>query len=230
MSVETFGPEYVQPARQVCPDCPCCTAALCARGRTTVSACAGSTPAEHRPTVDGCPCSAESTTGTAAWHAAKIALTRLAMGKGLSEEAEELLRGLADGEVLDGPLGPLQEVTKRWLVRFVDLRLQVTDLGHVYLSGRRLGEWKRGPVVVMDVDERARTAQVVVTAWKTDEPVTVPVDQLVGASGLQPGDLLGKFLDAAANCAVEDADHIVLLEIRVAPALASWAGPAGGAE
>ncbi|MYX33455.1 MULTISPECIES: hypothetical protein [unclassified Streptomyces] len=225
-----MGPDYIRLPQPDCPDCHCCSAVLCARGRTTVSACAGKTSREAREIVDGCPCSAQSTTGTAAWHAAKISLTRLAMGKGLSGEAEELLSGLATGEVLDGLLGPLEELTRRWLVEFVDLRPQPTDLGHVYLSARRLDEWKRGPVVVMDVDERERTAQVVVTAWKTDELVTVHVDQLVGASGLQPGDLPGKFMEAAANCAVEDADHLVLLEIRMAPALASWAGPAGGAE
>ncbi|MDX3239752.1 hypothetical protein PV392_29520 [Streptomyces sp. ME03-5709C] len=180
--------------------------------------------------MDGCPCSAESTTGTAAWHAAKIRLTGLAMGKGLPADAEELLRGLADGEVLDGLLGPLEELTRRWLVQFVDLRPQVTDLGHVYLSALRVEEWRRGVVVVTDVDERERTARVVVTRWDPDRQVTVHVEQLVAETGLPVEKLPGTIMEATANCTARDADHLVLLEVRVAPALQSWAGPPGGEE
>ena len=38
---ETFGPEYVKPAPRECPDCPCCSLALCEKGRTSLQECRG---------------------------------------------------------------------------------------------------------------------------------------------------------------------------------------------
>lgn len=70
---EPFGPEYVRPANPDCPNCPCCTAPLCEKGRTNpLGGCATYANTDARETVRGCPCSAETTPGTAAHRAAEI--------------------------------------------------------------------------------------------------------------------------------------------------------------
>lgn len=73
---ETFGPEYVRPASPPCPDCTCCSKALCDRGRAIAFRCAGLLPSnadpEVRAAVAGCPCSSEAIEGTEAWRAARI--------------------------------------------------------------------------------------------------------------------------------------------------------------
>lgn len=40
-----------------CPNCACCTAALCRRAAMSLLGCAAHTPAEHQATVAACPCS-----------------------------------------------------------------------------------------------------------------------------------------------------------------------------
>ena len=72
---EPWGGEYVRPAPAVCPNCPCCTLALCEAGRADVFGCLGrlgDTDPEIRQRVAACPCSAETTEGTEAHRAAQV--------------------------------------------------------------------------------------------------------------------------------------------------------------
>ncbi|WP_433856738.1 hypothetical protein [Streptomyces kronopolitis] len=206
---EPFGPEYVRPRQEDCPRCACCTADLCERGRNSVMRCCGFTPHEHRETVFGCPCSAETTKRTAAWRAAQVRATRLACEKPVDTAAEELLRALADGRDVDddGALFPGLKV--RGLAQLIDLRPAVTELGRTYLAAR---DDVRAPaaVHVVDVDPRSRTARVEVGAWREDEPVTVLLDQVTSDTGLDAETLPDRWLAAEANCHAEDADRLVL--------------------
>lgn len=227
---EIFGPEYVRPPQQACPNCPCCSAELCERGRVTVTRCAGKTPEEHRAVVAECPCSDETTPGTAAWHVARVRVTRHALERPMAAEVEQLLRVIAAGDPADAPIGLLRELTLRRYVAYADLQLRLTVLGRAYLVGR--DEVRRAtPILVLDVDERERTARVIVTGWSSEDPVTVHLDQLVAATGVPAGDLPGKLAEASANCDTAEADDVVLTGIRIARALVqSWTGPTGGDE
>lgn len=81
---EPWGPEYVRPAPPVCPDCDCCTKALCEVGRTDPWGCIarfGSNNPEIRELVAACPCSAETTPGTEAYRAAQVRAAKRAEGE-----------------------------------------------------------------------------------------------------------------------------------------------------
>uniref|UniRef100_UPI003F49B3D6 hypothetical protein n=1 Tax=Nonomuraea sp. CA-251285 TaxID=3240002 RepID=UPI003F49B3D6 len=56
---EPFGPIYERPANPDCPDCDCCTAVLCERGRSSLWGCllADNTDPELRKRLAECPCS-----------------------------------------------------------------------------------------------------------------------------------------------------------------------------
>ncbi len=71
---EPFGPIYEQPVAADCPDCPCCTTRLCEQGRASAFGCVGSLAFRDPDLVErvaACPCSAETTPGSAASRAAK---------------------------------------------------------------------------------------------------------------------------------------------------------------
>lgn len=205
---EPFGPEYIRPVQRDCPRCPCCTEALCARGRTRVSRCQGLTPVEHRATVADCPCSAETTRHTTAWRAAQVRVTRLARELPLVEEAETLLRDLADGRATAEPAAMFEQLMLRGLGTLVHGMQAITPLGHTYLAAR---DEERVPTVVqvLGVDMEARTAQVEVAAWRPGL-VTVLLDHIVGDSGVPSDGLVGRSMEAEANVDAEDADHLVL--------------------
>lgn len=64
---------WVRPAGADCPDCECCTQALCAVGRTVLDGCEGTASWASRELVRGCPCSSAQTQGSVAhtlavWH------------------------------------------------------------------------------------------------------------------------------------------------------------------
>lgn len=63
---------WVKPTAPDCPNCGCCSARLCERGRKHVVGCraAVGTP-EEQNIVRNCPCSAETTEGTEAHRAAQ---------------------------------------------------------------------------------------------------------------------------------------------------------------
>lgn len=64
------GHRWVRPANPDCPNCDCCTAVLCERGRENVFGCLGRSSdfdPDVRKRVGDCPCSAGTTPGTAAY-------------------------------------------------------------------------------------------------------------------------------------------------------------------
>ncbi|WP_030236978.1 hypothetical protein [Streptomyces sp. NRRL S-350] len=217
MSVETFGPEYVRPARKECEHCECCTEALCARGATTILECLGCTAApETRATVAGCPCSSEETPGTAAWRAGRLRVTQLALDeeRRLPDDQVEVLRLVAD---LGDPVESQEQVFALAARRFVGMvgsHPELTELGAVYL--RALEEERvESAASVVAVDSTTRTAEVMVYAIGP-ELVTVLLDQLLVATELTAEELVGRPLAVMTNLpgSVED---VVLTGIRLLP-------------
>ncbi|MBC9729896.1 hypothetical protein [Streptomyces sp. TRM68367] len=216
---EPFGPEYLAPAQPPCPDCECCTARLCEKGRNSLSQCHGHTTTELMETVAGCPCSSPRTRGTHAWRIARINATRTAVERPLDEAAETVLRALHAGE--DGfhdPAGMVTPLRARGYVQVEEGVTSITELGRTYLTARDEPRFVT-PVEVEAVDLTTRTARVVVVGWHMTEPVTVLADQLANDTGLHLKELEGAHLEAAANCRAKDPDDIVLTAIRVAPPL-----------
>ncbi|MDN3056915.1 hypothetical protein PH213_20640 [Streptomyces sp. SRF1] len=220
--IEPFGPQYARPAAQDCPDCPCCTAQLCERGRTSVTRCCGLTDPERRDIVYACPCSAATTRGTHAWRAERIRVTRYATEHPLPPEVGVMLRALADGE----PADDAQALARLRVAGFAaetDWGHVVTELGYLYLATRYDHRYTT-PVEVLSVDTQARSAAVIVVGWRFQTPVTVLLDQLIAHTGLCAEELPGTWLEAEANCLAEHADDVVLTRIRIAPPLPDhWA-------
>lgn len=221
---EPFGPEYVRP-RQIqmaCPDCRCCTAQLCARGRTSVLECVGHAGDTDKEQVRGCPCSAETAEGSLSWRAAKIRAVNHALGRPLGTHAENTLRDLAAGQAVPGGRDQVRHLVLWRYAHVADGRASITELGHAYLAGRdepRLATF----VHVQSVDEEARTANVVVIGWSLEHEVTVPMDQLTNATALTPQALVGRRLEAMANCGATRADDVVLTGVVLpADAPADW--------
>lgn len=220
---EPFGPEYVAPPSKDCPNCSCCSARLCERGRQSVMRCAGQRLRDDSlmQVVSGCPCSAETTEGTHAWRLARIRITRHATERPLRTPAALLLRALesADGEDVDDPEDMLG-MLKAYGFAGVDGEGKpvITAFGRRYLEART-EQRHATPVQVDSVDLEARTAQVIVVGWHLERRVTVLLDQLLSESGLTLDQLPGAFLEAEANCRAETGDELVLTKIRIAPDL-----------
>lgn len=68
---EPFDAEHVRPTPAACTSCSCCSAQLCEEGRKVAFGCAAQSSTEDKPLVQDCPCSAETTVGTAAYWAAQ---------------------------------------------------------------------------------------------------------------------------------------------------------------
>lgn len=218
---ETFGPLYERPKSPDCPNCSCCAAPLCERGRRSTMRCAGHTDASTMQLVSGCPCSAETTEGTHAWRAAMIRITLHATERPLRTPAALLLRALetpegGDVEDPEDMLGMLKAY--RYAGVTGDGRPVITPFGRRYLEARTEARFAT-PVEVVSVDPKARTATVVVVGWHLEHRVTVLLDQLVTETGLKAEELPGRFLEAEANCRAETADEVVLTKVRVAPEL-----------
>lgn len=215
--LEPFGVDYLRPAQDACPNCPCCSAALCRRGRRDFLECSGHTDAESRSTVAGCPCSAATTEGTAAWRYALTIATLQAAELPLPEPVEDVLRSLAGGRTtVPDPHGLLLALRLRGFVQTRADLLAVTDAGRAYLAARdgaRIAVRGR----VLDVDDAENTARIVLEA-RPDERVTVLLDQLSALTGVEPYELPGLELDAVANLDAERAEEIVLTGIRARPA------------
>jgi len=223
---EPFGPEYVRPKNQDCPDCECCTAALCEKGRASISECAGHVDDEDLiEQVTDCPCSAEATPGTLSWRAGMIRATTFATERPLRADLETLLMRISVGT----PHGDLAVLLPKLTVRrYVSWRPgtepEVTDFGWAYIRAR-WGRRTTSDVSVVSVDFARSTAQVVVTEFSDEKLVTVPMEQALNSrTGLTIGDFTGR-LCAEANVDVLDADKVVLTKVRN-PALA--AGSDGG--
>lgn len=218
--IEPFGPEYAEPpaARADCPDCGCCSARLCERGRSTVMTCAGLTagPAE---TVADCPCSGELTAGTMSWRLARSRAARRASERPFPRPVEDVLRAAANGRPVDASSEQARALV---LLHYLapgrdDGSLVLTEFGRVYLMTVDHPRYL-SPLLVVSVDTRSRLAQVLVEAWSNETAVTVPADQLVAALG--GGDissLPGARLMCSANTWAETADDVVLTAVQVPP-------------
>lgn len=215
---EPFGPEYLSPAQPPCPDCECCTARLCEKGRLSGAQCFGHTTPELVDTVAACPCSSSRTRGTHAWRIARIGATRTAIERPLEEAAEKVLRTLRDGESMQDPAGMVTPLRARGYVQVEEGAPSITELGRTYLAARDEPRFVTA-VEVESVDLTTRTARVVVVGWHISEPVTVLMDQLANDTGLGVEELEGAHLEAAANCYAKDPDDLVLTAICVAPPL-----------
>ncbi|AIV35554.1 hypothetical protein [Streptomyces sp. CCM_MD2014] len=216
--LEPFGADYLQPVQEACAYCLCCSAALCRRGRASVLECVGSTHADRKSTVTGCPCSASTTEGTASWRAGLVTATLQAVELPLPEPMEDVLRALAAGETtVPDPFGFLLALRIRQFVQTRDDVCAVTDLGRAYLAardGQRLAVRAR----VLDVDAEENAARVVLDVCRPDQRVTVLLDQLVHATGVDPLELPGLELDVVANVDAERQEEIVLTRIQARPA------------
>jgi len=222
--IEPFGVDYVRPAEADCPDCHCCTARLCERGRHSIHQCRGLTAEELRATVYNCPCSSALTRGTHAWRLERVRATRYATEHPLAPAVEVVLRALAMGETADDLRALAQLRVAGFVAEPADELFTVTELGAFYLDMRSAARLTTS-VEVLSVDTKARTAQCAVVGWRMAEPVTVLLDQLQADTGLPVQELAGTWLEAEANCYADQADDVVLTRVRVAPPL-----PDGDAE
>lgn len=210
---ESFGPEYVRPMQKACLRCGCCSEALCAKGRNSVRRCLGHTGEAAREVVAGCPCSAEWTRHTAAWRAAQVRVTRLARELPVVQEAVGLLRALARGARVEDPAGVLPQLQIRGLARLVSGLPAITPLGHTYL-GALEDVRALAAVRVLTVEAATGTVRVEVPVWRPDTAVTVLLDQVCTDTGLNPGALPGRWLEAEANCGAPTLERLVLTHFR----------------
>lgn len=212
---EPFSPEYVGPAQAPCPNCPCCSARLCEKGRNSVAQCLGHVGDSTAVTVvSACPCSAETTRGTHAWRAAQVQAVKHATENPLPMDAEMILRVLAGGQAFEDPAGYLPWLHAR---RYADTDREswrITMLGRRYLSARDEPRYASA-VYVKSVDLETRTATVVVIGWHMDIDVTVLADHLGNAVELPHGSLPGLYLDARVNLGATDPDDLVLTRIQL---------------
>lgn len=211
--VEPFGPDWVRPAATPCANCTCCTAALCERGRASTSACAGSVGDADREIVAGCPCSSETAHGSLSWRAVRIRAVTAATERPLDAVLGRLLRAVAAG----GGVSSSDRLKTLQARRYVDegpAGPRLTEFGRLYLAA--LGEPRQAtPIIVHDVDVRARTARVVVVGRTADRLVTVPMDILAnGHTKLRPEQLPGTTLHAHANTMAVHDDDVVLTQVR----------------
>ncbi|MGW2951602.1 hypothetical protein [Streptomyces eurythermus] len=214
---EPFGPEYVRPQNPDCPDCTCCTAVLCALGRASLSECAGHVDqADLIARVTGCPCSAESTRGTLSWRAAMVRAVTFATEKPLRPELESLLTRIGEGEPLTDSVHLLPKLTvRRYVLWRPGTDPVVTDFGWAYIGARWGARRTTSAVTIESVAVASRTAQVLATAFSTDELVTVPLDQVVNSrTGLTVETAGSAVLYAELNPDAPAADLVVLTKVQ----------------
>lgn len=211
---EPFGPEYVRPAQAPCPNCPCCSARLCEKGRNSVMQCHGHVAdSETVAIVSACPCSAETTRGTHAWRVAQTRVVKHATEQPLPKAAEHVLRALAGGESFQDPTEELRGLRARQYADGNEDAWRITHLGRRYLLALEEPRYTSA-VHVNSVDVKTRTAQVVVLGWHMEREVTVLADFLAQTVGLKLADLPGRYLDAKVNLGVADPDDLVLTRIQ----------------
>ncbi|MEU7323322.1 hypothetical protein ABZ682_22640 [Streptomyces griseoviridis] len=215
---ESFGPEHVRPPNPDCQGCDCCTAALCAKGRASVSECSGHVDApELIERVTACPCSAETTRGTLSWRAGMVRATTFATEKPLRGELEELLARVAEGQEHGGLAALMPKLLVRRYTSWVPGSgepAKVTDFGRAYLDAKA-GPRVESLVSVQSVDADARTVQALVPAFSAEQPVTVPMDLLANSrTKLSTPGLTSATLYAEVNPGARTADDVVLTKVR----------------
>lgn len=215
IDIEPLAGDYVRPAQPPCPDCSCCTAVLCARGRMSPGRCHSHTAPDTWETVVDCPCSAETTPGTYAWRVAQVRVVRLALEAPLLPHEEDLLRTIVtDGGPFTAEVTRLSRLTVQGLARWTDDGAVATPLGARYLAARTEARTVTG-LEVRSVSSHERTASVAVIGWRADEPVTVLLDQLVADTGLSAAELSADpWLEAEVNCGAARADDLVITNVR----------------
>ncbi|MFD9352191.1 hypothetical protein [Streptomyces diastaticus] len=212
--IDPYGVDQLQPVQDPCPACWCCSAALCGRGCVSVLECAGSTHPDLRSLVTGCPCSAASTEGTAAWRAAMMTATLQATELPLPEPGEAVLRAIARGEdEVDDPYEFVLALRLRQFVQTAGGMLRLTGAGRAYLDAR---DGRRGPVrarvAAVDLDER--TARIELDGYP-GVVATVLLDVLETATGLEPGEAVGLELVVTAPVDPTAVAEVVLTGLRV---------------
>lgn len=156
--------------------------------------------------------------------------TRHAVELPLPEPVETLLRAMADQEHdVEDPAGLVLALRMRQYVTLREGSLAVTSIGRAYLAART-GFRVPSPVHVELVDATVNTARVVVMGWSTEHAVTVLLEQLTEATGLEPAELPGAVLAAVANVDAERAEDVVLTGIRTEPKTLPQTWKAAGAE
>jgi hypothetical protein len=213
---EPFGPEYVRPANPACPGCGCCTAALCAKGRASVSECAGHVAdPELLERVSDCPCSAESTPGTLSWRAAMVRATTFATEKPLRPELESLMTRLSEAAPYADLAGLLPKLAvRRYIVWRPGLEPHLTEFGWAYIRARWGAPRVTSSVTIRALDLTARTAEVIATAFSATQPVTVPLDQVVNTrTGLTAENAVLAVLYADVNADALRAEQVVLTKV-----------------
>lgn len=217
---EPFGPEYVRPAQPDCPNCGCCSAALCERGRSSVMACEGACGDAFRDTVRRCPCSSDLTVGTMNWRLGRLRAAKRAAEQPFPPNFEAVLQAAAAGAPVD-PDSP--EAVALGLVHFLapnqpDGHLVLTEFGRIYLLGRDRPQYQ-SLLYVVTVDEEQRLAEVLVTAWSDVTTVTIPADQVLSAVGGGKLSMLpGMRLMCAASAWAESAEDVIVTAVQVPPA------------
>lgn len=229
---EPFGPMYLRPTQAPCPNCPCCSARLCEKGAASAMQCYGhvSDPASV-PAVSACPCSADTTRGTHAWRLSQIRVVKHATEHPLPKAAENVLRALASGESFEDPTEELCGLRSRGYADGDEDAWRITLLGRRYLLALDEPRYTSA-VYVNSVDDKTRTAKVVVIGWHMHKEVTVLADQLGNAVDLPLTKLPGLYLDAKVNLGVTDPDDLVLTRIQMPEQITEddlAARPVGGA-
>lgn len=215
ITYEPFGPEYLRPAQAPCPNCPCCSARLCEKGRNSVMQCHGHVAdPETVAIVSACPCSADTTRGTHAWRVAQIRVVKHATEQPLPKAAEHVLQALAGGESFEDPTEELRGLRARRYADGQEDAWRITQLGRRYLLALEEPRYTSA-VYVNSVDVKTRTAKVVVLGWHMEREVTVLADFLAQAGDLKLADLPGRYLDAKVNLGVADSDDLVLTRIQI---------------
>lgn len=218
MTMTTTGPEALRPAQAECPNCGCCSAVLCERGRHRTTGCTYPlVEAAYADLVADCPCSAPTTRGTAAWRLDQVRIVRHAIDRPMTAASEDVLRALLDDDAVNAP-GFVVTALRAWeYIAVDDGMLSITDRGRRYLTARDEPRFA-AQLVVDTIDRATRTARVVLDDWRGG-PVTVLLDQLTGETDLPPSQLSGRVLRGMANITAATADDVVLTQIRVAEPL-----------
>jgi len=177
--------------------------------------------------VTGCPCSAEATPGTLSWRAAMVRAVTYATQRPFRAELETLMTRVSEGSDGGDLAELLPKLTVRRYVRCTPgMPPALTDFGWAYLKARAGGR-RVTDVTVRSVDVEAQTAEVIIPAFSADQPVTVPLDQILNSrTGLTVETAGTVTLYAEVNTDALRAEHVVLT--RVHNPAAETAERAGG--
>lgn len=63
------------------------------------------------------------------------------------------------------------------------------------------------------------TADVLVPAWRPSTAVRLPLEQITTGTGLEGGQLVGRWLEADVNCHAEEPRDLFFLNFSLAPDL-----------